>query len=287
MTYEELIEWLFHYTKLKPQLGFARADKSAMLWLPGAKPTKPTTVTWAMEKAALRGCTQLAFPDWFAPANQQPVEITWVGLDIDQEDNKLHLTDTMTLQKILTTRPSMIRTSCSGKGLHVIYRLDQPILTTHQLSGRSVKLIALPMKEAVEALGIHVCKADRRMFWLTGGKNAEIYQDNGAFLTPPHIIEARELKAAYERATMEVSDGIRVWAEKLKLPIRKSLPVYVGDVVLLLRGFGEKVETKSPCSGNGNVNGYVDISQHSISLWSYADGHTIWSYTDVMSLIGE
>jgi hypothetical protein len=64
----------------------------------------------------------------------------------------------------------------------------------------------------------------------------------------------------------------------------KSTPIYIGDVVAVLHEAGEAVKTASSCSGNGNVNGYIDISPNQISVWSYADGHTIWSYQDIRGL---
>ena len=275
MNYEELIDWLFDRATLRPQLGFAGKDKRAWLWLPGAKPIQYEKVTRAIESAPLRGCTQLAYANLFEPMAGQRCEIAWVGLDIDAEDNPA--TDLTSLDYPLA---SMVRTSCSGRGVHVIYRLAEPILCTHETANRIVKSITAPL---VEALGtIKVCKADKRMFWLFGGNNRILAQSDERLavnLTPiaPGNMPTNEPLIA-------VTPLIAEWAGKLGVSIRKSTPVYIGDIIKRLAEMGEVVRTKSSMRGNGQVNGYIDITPTSISLWSYADGHVIWNLTDVEAL---
>ncbi len=293
MNYQELIDWLFEKTTRKPQIGFATRLKRALCWIPGKDPTRPSTVTWAMEKADLQGCTQLAFDDWFQPMKMQTCEVCWVGLDIDADDNPgKDLIEWVNSQPKSLMCSSMVRTSCSGKGLHVIYRLAQPINTNPQFAGQLVKAVALKYKEMVEAEGIHVCKADRRMFWLMGGSNQVLFRNDTNWVVPTEgggqVRQPLIHKLQEEAQGMELSENIKRWADALGLnPYRKSTPVYVGELVLKLRSLGEKVDTKSPCSGNGNINGYIDLSRLSISLWSYADGHTIWAYTDVCAMLGD
>jgi len=57
--------------------------------------------------------------------------------------------------------------------------------------------------------------------------------------------------------------------------------VYIGGFVKVLREAGERVETRSPMTGNGQVNGYLDVQPGYISLWSYIDGHSIWCHQDL------
>jgi hypothetical protein len=276
MSYEELIDWLFEQTKLRPQLGFAGRDKRAWCWLPGAKPMNHPTVVRAIESAPLRGCTQLAYANSFEPMAGQQCEIAWVGLDIDAEDNPG--TDLTALEY---PGASMVRTSCSGKGVHVLYRLAEPILCTHETANRLIKQVTAPL---VGALGsVKVCKADRRMFWLIGGENRIISQTD-CWLTVG-IDPVIQSNTPIAEPLMDVSPLIREWAGKLGVQIRKSTPVYVGDIITRLAEVGEIIRTKSSMRGNGQVNGYIDITPTSISLWSYADGHVIWNLTDVEAML--
>lgn len=274
MSYEELIDWLFDKATLHPQLGFAGRDKRAWCWLPGAKPMNHPTVVRAIESAPLRGCTQLAYANSFEPMAGQQCEICWVGLDIDAEDNPG--TDLTTIDYL---GASMVRTSCSGKGVHVLYRLAKPIQCTHETANRIIKALTAPL---VAATGVHVCKADRRMFWLIGGENRIISQTDDRLV----VVEIRtptETKDSTEPLA-GVTPLIQEWAGKLGVGIRKSTPVYVGDIITRLGEMGEIIRTKSSMRGNGQVNGYIDITPTSISLWSYADGHVIWNLTDVEAL---
>jgi hypothetical protein len=276
MNYETLVDWLFDKASLRPQLGFAGKDKRAWCWLPGAGKFRPETAVRAIEKAPLRGCTQLAYANIFAPMAGQRCEICWVGLDIDAEDNPA--TDLTTL-----TYPgaSMVRTSCSGQGIHLIYRLEEPILCTHETANRIIKTITAPL---VENLGtIKVCKADRRMFWLCGGKNEILAQSDERLVV--NLIPIAPENMPEKEPLIGVTPLIAEWCEKLGVQIRKSTPVYIGDIIKRLAELGEVVRTRSGMRGNGQTNGYIDVTATSISLWSYADGHVIWNLTDVEALL--
>ena len=276
MNYETLVDWLFDKASLRPQLGFAGRDKRAWCWLPGAGKFRPETAVRAIEKAPLRGCTQLAYADLFKPMAGQRCEICFVALDIDAEDNPA--TD---LTAMDYPHASMVRTSCSGRGVHVIYRLAEPILCTHETANRIVKSITAPL---VEALGsIKVCKADRRMFWMVGGANTILKQTDEllAVSTTPIL----QSNTPTNEPLMDVSPLIREWAGKLGVSIRKSTPCYVGDIIKRLADAGEIVRTSSSMRGNGQINGYIDITPTSIALWSYADGHVIWNLTDVEAFL--
>ena len=124
------------------------------------------------------------------------------------------------------------------------------------------------------------------MFWLDGGKNSLI-ANSDIFLNPNvdlTITNAKPQKLG--KPLIDVSPVIADWAKKLGVPVQETTPIYVGDVVKLLRMLGENVETKSRMRGNGHHNGYIDINKYSISLFAYADGHIIWNYTDVGGLLG-
>jgi hypothetical protein len=281
MSYEELIDWLFEKATLHPQLGFAGKNKRAWLWLPGNKLPEHERIVGIMQSAPLRGCTQLAYESLFHPAGNQMCEICWIGLDIDADDNPgIDLTDATWTG----CSASMIRTSCSGKGIHWLIRLEKPILCQSSAANRIIKQLT---QAWADTLALKICKRDRRMFWLFGGDNRILFQSE-------YQLQVGELNLAASkpettgRSELEPTQLIQEWAGKLGLKtIRKSNPIYVGHVVELLRDLGEKVETQSSCTGNGQVNGYLDIAEASISLFSYADGHSIWSFEDVEAILNE
>jgi hypothetical protein len=282
MNYSDLVDWLFEKTSLKPQLGFAGQDKRAWLWLPGKAAPRAETITRAMSKAPLKGCSGCAYEDYFKPMTGQRCEICFVALDIDADDNP----EGINLEEIRVTYPSMVRTSCSGKGYHVIYRLAEPIFCTHETANQITKHITAPIVASLKT--VKVCKADKRLMWLSGGANQIIQQSDR--LLEVNIGELALWSAVQEiqkpQVELVVTPLIRDWLTKLGVAYpRKSIPIYIGSVVECLRGLGEKVETKSACSGNGQVNGYLDITPTSISLWSYADGFAIWNFTDVEALL--
>lgn len=279
MTYNELVDWLFEKTSLKPQLGFAGGGKRAWLWLPGKSMPRHETITRAMKNAPLRGCSGCAYEDWFKPMAGQRCEICFVALDIDAEDNP----EGINLLEIFRTRPSMVRTSCSGRGYHVIYRLDTPVQCQHETANRITKALTAPIVASLET--VKVCKADKRLMWLIGGENHMMFRSE-VLLSSSIAPQVLQSITAPPVTDFHVTPLIQEWLTKLGIAsIKKSLPIYVGEMVSLLRGLGEKVETKSSCRGNGQVNGYLDVTPTSISLWSYADGFAIWNFTDVEALL--
>lgn len=285
---EKLLNFLFRKTNMKPQLGFAGLDKKAWLWLPGNKDKVNPKTKQIIQKAPIRGCSQVAYTDWFKPMSGQEVEVCWFGLDIDQEDNEINLEE-WSLKYAARHKVSMVRTSCGGKGVHMIWVLKEPIKCLHRQSGLYVKQLAERKKQEVEEEGIHVCQANKRMFWLIGGKNRTIYE---SVFEEPYISSSCRLP---DKTIVELIDqtrglfspGVQRFVDFFKnkgifkAGLGRKNKVYIGDAVKALRELGETVYTKSPMSGNGNINGYIDIFQNTISLWSYADGHNIWSYTDV------
>lgn len=265
----------------KPQKAYAKADKTALAWFPGNQHYLPEHEEYYSKQAALGGFSQLAFKDSYKP-KQIECCICWVGLDLDADDNP-----DIDLKTILFPESSM-RTSRSGEGVHVMYRLEKPIFTTTAHANRIIKSIT----EQFDTGEYHICKRDRRMFWLVGGKQKWL-QKSSILLKTPDIAPV-SIHGNFEKATIEgVSPKVQEWLQwflsknLIFTPKSDSIRVYIGDCVNALKERGERVTTKSRMSGNGQVNGYLDISKNRIQLWSYPDGYAIWSYTDVCSELSE
>jgi len=289
----DVINFLFRKSSkgFKPQIGFAGPDKRAWLWLPGKETrTAFQGIDKLMGDATFNGSTQLAFQDWFVAAKSQICEVCWVGLDIDHDDNPS--TDLCKWSQGFAKEQgaAVARSSCSGKGVHIMWVLEEPIICSNAQAGQIVKDIAMKYKLAAEAEGIHVCQANRRMFWLNGGDNVPAYEDIEAFISPDIGVTLENARVAvitnkgYTEKIMEwVNEFHRLGVFKGNVTDHNA--VYVGDVVKVLRDKGETVYTKSGCSGNGQVNGYIDIDYATISLWTYADGHTVWTFTDLEAML--
>ena len=295
MEFGRLLDFLFEKSGKKPQMGFAGKDKRAWLWLPskGALNQKASSI---MESAPIKGCTQLAYEDWFKPMEGQSCEICWVGLDIDQDDNEGIDLSKWGIEFAKKQKASLVRLSCSGQGLHMIWKLSEPLLCNRQTAGWGVKNLARPFKEAAESEGIHVCQANRRMFWLVGAKNDTIYSsddeldiNNRANLLKEGVSLTKNITVGFKK--LEVTEKVQKWIDIFRKGsvlsefYSRNNPIYVGYAVKCLQKAGETIYTKSNCSGDGKINGYLDITNTKISLWAYADGHTIWCYEVIGALI--
>lgn len=281
MKYNELVDWLFEGAKMCPQLAFAGKNKRAWVWLPGKDKVNYEKLAYAFQNAPLRGCSQIAYENIFSPMAGQRCEIVFVSLDIDADDNP-----GIDLTAQLYPQASMVRTSGSGLGVHVIYRLVEPIACTNETCGVIIKRITAPLVAELERRGIHVCKSCKHLVWMIGGKNRIISQFECRLLPDIEPQVLHNITApVIGRGDIHPCESVVKWAADLGLPAcKRSTPIYVGDIVNRLRARGERVTTKSSCRGNGGINGYLDIDDYSISLFAYADGHIIWNYTDVEAM---
>jgi len=290
----EPVEWLFEGAPSGwfAQMGLARRDKRALVWVPGKKPQTEERVARLAARASLTGCTQLAFRAPFAslidPENFESL-ICWVGLDIDGDDNPLPIAEL--LERIRCACPgASLRLSSSGRGVHVLYRLAAPIRCPPNQANILIRYLTQFAGAALDLIGVRVCKRDRRMFWLSGGQNAWVYRTEKLLASKlPELLFAPATMVSPPTLSGNFSPEIILWAERFQAAgilqdVKPHNLVYVGDVVKLLKTLGIRVKTRSPCSGNGHINGYIDIGWDTISLWSYADGYKIWSHTDVESV---
>ena len=295
-SFNGLIGWLFERVDrgFIPQIGVADENKRALAWWPGVK-TKTDGWRPDTNRIAYLGCTNRAYPSPYQGMREQEGRLCWAGLDIDGDDNP-HLSFDSLVDVVWTHVKDMasIRTSCGGRGLHVLFRFDKPLpFAVGEASAtlsNVTKQMTQPWAEALEAAGVHICKRDSRMFWLMGGANRWLYQT--ASLLPTEFM--RGLRAMGVPVSVEVEEAVRVephvggfvadWLVKLNA---RPGPVYVGALVTRLRALGETVRTRSKCSGNGQINGYIDCGPGWIQLWSYADGHAIWRAQDIDGMLGQ
>ena len=261
------------------QMGIARADKRALIWIPGVYGTDDLELMRAEKHGIFRGATGRGFEFPSDPKDSQPSYVVWGGVDIDAEDNPNTTAEWMAECLKSSIPEASIRTSSSGKGLHVIFRFSHPILLQDNcatsLPNQIARHFISPYYERIQKLGIKTCVWGCRMFWLWGGANQWLHQSR-LFVDTSKPIDLHSLavtEAKQHCHSANAGSFVRGWLERLRC---KAGPVYIGSVVPRLRELGETVSTKSTMSGNNQVNGYIDIGPDWISLWSYADGHEIW-----------
>lgn len=273
---------------LKPtwelQMGVAGSDKRALIWIPGKQGVDETKFMHAENCGVFGGATGRGFEFPMEPMDSQPSYVVWGGVDIDGKDNQNTTVEWMSKCIRIAIPEASIRTSGSGTGLHVIFRFSHPILLpegcARSLPNQVARYFLAPYYERIQKLGIRTCVWGCRMFWLWGGKNEWLHKSD-LFVDTSKSIDLHSLAVdeAKEHChnVKNLSPFVRGWLEKLKCRVG---PVYVGSIVPRLHELGETVVTKSPMSGNNQVNGYIDIGPDWISLWSYADGHEIWRSDD-------
>jgi len=297
----ELIDWLFERApqNATAQVGVANKKKQAVGWYPGRKPSF-LSIESAFSGCALAGATQLAFPSGTKVLPDGSIGwLSWVGMDIDDKDQ---VEDGWAdfLPKIVP-QPWSIRTSSSGKGIHLVARLEDPIECVMEHGTALIRTLAGRLPTILKDAGIVIDKIDRRMFWFSGGAQKWIRRTDRFLKTPEFLVEgyldevdpANKLKlrrpqigAPAPTDMVGVSDRMKEWLVKLhSADLPSSLgthQVYVGKVVPWLRAQNFPVKTVSRMRGNGTPNGYLEISRDRISLWSYADMHTIWEWSDIL-----
>jgi len=286
----QIIEWLNEKAPegFKPQMVLANENKKALIWLPGNKFVDANRLESCLLRAKYLGCTQLVFRSWLESQVGKECYITHVAIDIDE----LPISDSA----LISLPGASVRSSCGGAGRHVFFRLASPIFCPDKpTAARIIKQITAPLVGLIESMGMKVCKADCRAFYVSGGKNAWIHQTD-TFYSPEIAVGGAdtptlgEPRVAADRCLLDgdvpFEPEIRQWLQRFLVAgvlktVRGRNPIYVGAAVECLRAEGERVETKSPCSGNGQVNGYIDVGSAWIQVWSYADGHAIWRFSAI------
>lgn len=261
-----------------PQFAVGRANKQALGWYPGK------TVKHCIPKAPLAGFTQLGFQHQDRSVIGQPAKLCWLGMDIDVP------VATPALESVLASWPeASARASTGGLGVHVIFRLAEPIDTTWQDSRRVVMKLTKPL---VQRCPFPVDKADRRIFWMVGGKNRWI-RKSPAFYTPseiPSIPSSPSSETITPESLATLSPGVagllvRMIHDDIVTKAGNHIPCHAGTVIQWLRNQGWEVKTKSPMANEPHINAYLDVSQYDIRLWTYADHAEVWHWQDSEAML--
>ena len=211
--------------------------------------------------------------------------IVWAGLDIDSDDNPRFSQDELAQTVARVCPQASLRRSCGGSGLHAFFRLQSPVQLPTVYANVYTRNLTRPFVSALDEAGVTVCKSDSRMFWVAGGRNAWLVQ-------VPDRIENRAVPTTISETvqpvpadTVHVMPEIRLWLDRFAqvgLTVRVGVqnPVNIGVAIDCIRNHGGQVRTKSGLTSRTGTNGYIDCGHDWISLWTYADGRTVWIVTD-------
>lgn len=293
---EQIAEWLLCKvpSDYMAQVGYANKGKRALIWLPGRRVATEENIMWGHGAADYAGMTQAVWKNWREPMqDQEGCKIAWLGFDVDLDSMEDQLRAIRIVRDIAL--PFSIRSSAGGSGLHLILRLSEPVDCASNNQGPTTRALCNPVYETLTDYGIKICSSGFRMFWLVGGLNTWLHQHDDFYESPVDLCSSSHHSSgrapsgpAQFTACREFASHVNLWLERfheagcMRGARTGGNPVYVGAIIDVLREHGETVHTKSPCSGNGQVNGFIDISPDgsSISLWSYADGHSIWTWNE-------
>jgi hypothetical protein len=157
------------------QITLANLDKSVIGWYPGKRQKK---FDWRfiekkISKGSMIGITGRTYRTFENSMQKQSYFLHWIGIDVDDLSVE-GLVSREKIGQIAQLIPECsIRYSTSGKGLHLIFRLDKPYF--FEAGVRATDRIKLTLKPYVDILinnGIPVCCWSGGVFYVSGGKQA-------------------------------------------------------------------------------------------------------------------
>jgi len=174
-----LLQYLFsemNQTNEKPQVYLAKNKKKVLICLPSAnRDLKKEEINnyLSMEKLH-KGYTGVAYESYEKPYENQNGKLYWFGIDIDTKTDA-----SAYIPKIIKDlgHIATIRTSTSGKGLHLIIKLKKPVNYVNNSIYSTIKDKIKDIIEKLNNIGIssdkkedtHICKIGGN-FFLFGGK---------------------------------------------------------------------------------------------------------------------
>jgi len=237
----------------------------------------------------LVGYTGRVYESYKIPMQAQTYYLCWVAIDLDQKDQKkLELTSPQTIENISREIPECsIRTSKSGRGLHLIFRMNPVKVSPLFNLTFSIKKTLQPYVYKLNSLGIKVCQANGGVFFLIGGRqrfikisqeriDLEIIKTSSVngIMTPGGILPPSQLNEVGK-------DLLRRFNEQGEyltgFPL--ELGIYVKSWYETLKDTPFFFETKSPMSPGKRAhnNGKMFINGNSLSIYTSADNKIVKS----------
>lgn len=280
----------------KPQMAICpTGDRSAAKWYPAAYPNPAPNGAKQYEqalKSGLIGYGPRMYRDYRQVRNSAEYLLAWICIDIDDvegldefnydvedADGAADFLGSLT-KKIKAVCPAAtIRTSTSGTGLHLLFRLDK---LYHFKAGENCKNHRLatlkPQVEALKKIGVEVCEGGLRahIFYFSGG----LHKGETLRVSPLRIplLNAEATEIMRTNASIE-TEGLRGKALDFVEKINDSgalisgNQIYVKALYNALKNTEFEFKTLSPmASQNPHINGFITIDGFEVKIFTSADG---------------
>jgi hypothetical protein len=183
---EDILNFLYEgidYTKENMQTYIAKKKSKVLICIPSAKKNLniKDIKTYLLMNNIFRGYTGVTYPDITEPYRGQVGKLYWFGIDIDSNNRELSLSF---VPKIIAKLGYIIsiRTSTSGRGLHLFIRLKIPITYKCDSLNYFIKKASEWIIVELNNLGIscdkkdniHICKIGGN-FFLIGGEQETLH----------------------------------------------------------------------------------------------------------------
>lgn len=303
-TFNEIENLLFHKREgYFPQFLIGRKQtKQAQAWCPGNRSlmTADDLVNKKSSGKHLVGYTGLSFTSQVVPQHdQERVLLSFIAFDLDQKDNEKDLITSV--PEITRFFPEFwIRSSTSGKGLHLFVKFSEPQtfpdVSTAKLSIRNIENLYI---NSLYDKGFKVDKSGIRCYWLLGGENTWLHKsektinwetvkttDSSQFTFRKDFSRKLERKAnrdyicrsEFSGECLEFIDiltrkGILQNSEKLPL----KLDIYVKKLYETLKNTDFEFLTSSPMKEDKapHINGFISFNKENITIFTAADNAAV------------
>ena len=266
------IESLFPAVEgFKPQRVYAGLDKKAIKWCPGR-----TVVRRALPERYLTGYTGRMYPV-DAETMDSPCYVGLVFVDIDdkhqtREDWRVRVRDAAPLYY-------GVRTSTSGRGIHLVARMVCPILFEGEGYKEFVRRVNKPVCDALIAAGVVVDKSTSTVYYTDGAMQAWVRFPEGHAPMPCGNVTDTPVKS-YDVPEVYFDERLNRVLAFAGWQGTAKVDVVSRDIVPLIESvFGHKVATRSTMS-RGDKNGFLLVERDKLSLYLSADQGFAWSWTD-------
>lgn len=262
-----------------PQVIYSLGKKS-MAWYPGNS-DKLSYQLKLPNNWQLKGYTGRYYKSLYTNKLQQDYVIAWAGIDIDDYNN---------WKVIANIVPeATIRSSKSGKGLHLFFRFSEIIhIKDGEIKGAIVKESLKPYVAKLIDIGLekHICKWDGNVFWTEAVSVVQpIYRislKTIPFINPVEVNIYSKYKSSGEFEKELTEEGQRFinflrfhgLVHQDYLPIKQG--IYVKEWYKALKGTPYAFTTKSPMKSlNAHGNGFFVIHQGMFKIFASADNKII------------
>lgn len=253
---------------------------------PKSKPITPSRYAQfcGLGPTTALGVRGVEVEDPYQPADSQKCWLNWAAIDVDDGEQPIgewhpHLMRTL-------NGAAHVRSSKSGKGRHVLFMFDKPYEFFGVAAAASAaKAFVKPWVDKLNAAGIQTCVSGLPNLWVwsEGGKQSWIYKSSikhvlGVTACPTIPLPRTKPCLSmflmtngfgWEVAKRLVEHGIVLTKDG---KINRHTNINVGRVKAALENL-MPFKTKSKCRPEhaGETNGFIEIDEYSVSLFSSAD----------------